>query len=68
MLGSFHVIVAPQDFIDAFQDTVAGRADLQGVVTPALNWKASFPQQQQQERRWRPSSLSRQPEKVIKCN
>lgn len=65
MLGSFHVIVAPQDFIDAFQDAVAGRADLQGVVTPALNWKASCPQQ---ERRWRPSSFSRQPEKVIKCN
>lgn len=41
MLGSFHVVVAPQDFIDAFQDAVAGRADLQGVVTPGLNWKAA---------------------------
>lgn len=64
MLGSFHVIVAPQDFIDAFQDAVAGHVDLQGVATPALNWKTSFPQ----AAAGTPSSLSRQPEKVIKCN
>lgn len=30
MLCSFRVIVALQDFIDTFQDAVAGRADLQG--------------------------------------
>lgn len=67
MLGSFHVVVAPQDFIDAFQDATAGRGDLQGVVSPALNWEASFPQRKQQNggggRVHSADNL-----KVIKCN